>query len=154
VLKCSNGSQRGFSQPKLGFLTNHTNLTKRCWGELTKAYDEFISWVAPAPSKGERGKDFILVPKKLAVENWPVKTGTSGFGNRNIRNMKYSRWSSSAKPDPPVLETGPSDFSKFSEMWSVCGHNVSLISLGFLGFVEHETLFTIYVAPLFIERHT
>jgi hypothetical protein len=36
-LKYSNHSQREISQPKLGFITNHSNLTKRCWGELTKA---------------------------------------------------------------------------------------------------------------------
>jgi hypothetical protein len=35
-LKCSNHSQRGISQQKFGFLTNHSNLTKRCWGELIK----------------------------------------------------------------------------------------------------------------------
>jgi hypothetical protein len=34
VIKCSD---RGLSQTKLGFLTNHTNLTKRCWGYLTNA---------------------------------------------------------------------------------------------------------------------
>jgi hypothetical protein len=41
-LKCSNHSQRGISQPKLGFLTNHSNLTKRWWGELTKALEMSI----------------------------------------------------------------------------------------------------------------
>jgi hypothetical protein len=35
-LKCSNHSQRGIFQPKLGFITNHSNLTKWCWGEITK----------------------------------------------------------------------------------------------------------------------
>ncbi len=49
------------------------------------------------------GKAFILVPQKLAVGNWAVKTGTSGFGNRNIRNLKYSRWNSSAKTGPSGL---------------------------------------------------
>jgi hypothetical protein len=53
----------------LGFLTNHKILTKRGWGELTKAYDECISWVALATSKEVRGKAFILVPPKLAIEN-------------------------------------------------------------------------------------
>jgi hypothetical protein len=37
--------------------------------------------VAPATSNGGRGKDFILVPQKLAVESYPVKTETSGFEN-------------------------------------------------------------------------
>jgi hypothetical protein len=35
-LKFSNHSQRGISHLKLGFITNHSNLTKRCWGELIK----------------------------------------------------------------------------------------------------------------------
>jgi hypothetical protein len=38
------------------------------------------------------------------------------------------------KPDPLVWKTEPSGFPWFSEMWSVCGHCVSLISLGYLGF--------------------
>jgi hypothetical protein len=41
----------------------------RGWRELTKALDECILWVAPAASKGGRGKAFILVLQKLAVEN-------------------------------------------------------------------------------------
>jgi hypothetical protein len=53
----------------LGFLTNHKILTKRDWGELIKALDECISWVAPAASKGGREKAFILVPQKLPVGN-------------------------------------------------------------------------------------
>jgi hypothetical protein len=36
----------------------------------------------------------------------------------------------------------------------VCGHYVSLISLEYLGLVEHEILLIIYVASLLIERHT
>jgi hypothetical protein len=62
-------TKRILSTHHLGFLTNHKILTKRDWGELRKAYDECISWVASATSKEERGKDFILVPQKLAVEN-------------------------------------------------------------------------------------
>jgi hypothetical protein len=62
-------TKRILSTHHLGFLTNHKILTKRGWGELTKAQDECISWVAPAPSKGGRRKSFILVPQKLAVEN-------------------------------------------------------------------------------------
>jgi hypothetical protein len=39
-----------------------------------------------------------------------------------------------SKPDPPVWETGSSSFFWFSEIWSVCDHCVSLISLGYLDF--------------------
>jgi hypothetical protein len=63
-LKYSNHSQREISQPKLGFITNHSNLTKRCWGELTKALERVFSLVELAASKGGRGKALILVPKK------------------------------------------------------------------------------------------
>jgi hypothetical protein len=68
-LKCSNRSQRGICQPKLGFITNYSNLIKWCWGELIKALAWVFSLVEPAASKGGRGKDFILVPQKLAIEN-------------------------------------------------------------------------------------
>jgi hypothetical protein len=69
VLKYSNHSQRGFSQPKLGFITNHSILIKRCWGELTKALGSMFSLVEPAASKGVRGKAFMLVPKKPTIGN-------------------------------------------------------------------------------------
>jgi hypothetical protein len=62
-LKCSNHSQRGISQPKLGFITNHSNLRKRYWGELTKALGRVFSLVEPAASKRGRGGAFILSPK-------------------------------------------------------------------------------------------
>jgi hypothetical protein len=62
-------TKRILSTHHLGFLINHKILIKRGWGELTMAYDECISWVAPAASKGGRGKAFILVSQKLAVEN-------------------------------------------------------------------------------------
>jgi hypothetical protein len=53
----------------LVFLINHKILTKRGWGELTKTLDECILWVAPAASKEERGKAFILVFQKLPAGN-------------------------------------------------------------------------------------
>jgi hypothetical protein len=62
-------TKRILSTHNLGFLTNHKILIKRGWGELTKSWDECILWVAPAASKGRRGKAFILVPQKLAVGN-------------------------------------------------------------------------------------
>jgi hypothetical protein len=69
VLKYSNHSQRGISHSKLGFITNHSNLTKRCWRELTKALGWVFSLVELAASKGERGKAFILIHIKLIVGN-------------------------------------------------------------------------------------
>jgi hypothetical protein len=68
-LKCSNTHKKDSLNTPLSFLINHKILTKRGWRELTKALDECILWVAPAASKGGRGKDFILVLQKLAVEN-------------------------------------------------------------------------------------
>jgi hypothetical protein len=56
-------TKRILSTHHLGFLINHKILIKRGWGELTKAYDECISWVAPAPSKGGRGKLLYSSPK-------------------------------------------------------------------------------------------
>jgi hypothetical protein len=35
-----------------------------------------------SPQRGERGKAFILSPKKLAIGNKLVETGTSSFGIR------------------------------------------------------------------------
>jgi hypothetical protein len=68
-LKCSSAHKEDSLNPPLRFLTNHKILTKRSWGELTKAYDECISWVEPVTLKGGRGKAFILVPQKLAIGN-------------------------------------------------------------------------------------
>jgi hypothetical protein len=62
-LKCLMLIKRILSTHHLDFLINHKILTNRGWGELTKALDECIPWVAPAASKGGRGKAFILVPK-------------------------------------------------------------------------------------------
>jgi hypothetical protein len=79
-------TKRILSIHHLGFLTNHKTLTKRGWGEPTKALDECISWVALATSKGGKGKAFILAPQKLAARNLLVKlkhpvleTGTCGI---------------------------------------------------------------------------
>jgi hypothetical protein len=44
--------------PNFGFLTNHTNLTKRCREELTKAYGWVFSLVELAPSNGGRVGSF------------------------------------------------------------------------------------------------
>jgi hypothetical protein len=63
----------------LYFLTNQKIISNRSWGELTKALDECILWVTLTASKGGRGEAFILVSQKLAVENYPVKIGTSGI---------------------------------------------------------------------------
>jgi hypothetical protein len=90
-LKCSNHSQRGISQPKLGFGINHSNLTNRCWGELTKALGWEFSLVELVGLKGGKGEAFKPSPKtnhwKLASRNWNIR-----FWNRNIWNLKYSRY--------------------------------------------------------------
>jgi hypothetical protein len=62
-------TKRILSTHHLSFLINHKIRIKRGWGEFTKAYDEYISCVAPTPSKGEREKAFTLVPQKLFVGN-------------------------------------------------------------------------------------
>jgi hypothetical protein len=49
-IKCSSAQKEDLTQPKLGFLTNHTNLTEN-------------------PLKEGWGKLLYLSPKKLAVEN-------------------------------------------------------------------------------------
>jgi hypothetical protein len=59
-LKCSSAHKEDLAQPSLGFLTNQPNLTKRCRGELTKAYGCAFSLVEPTVSKGGRRKAFIL----------------------------------------------------------------------------------------------
>jgi hypothetical protein len=47
--------------------------------------------VAPAPSKGGRGKLLYLPPpKKLVVGNYPVKTGTSGSKIETSRIWKLA----------------------------------------------------------------
>jgi hypothetical protein len=61
------------------------------------------------------------------MEHPVLETETSGISKLAIEAHL-------PKPDPPVWETRPSGFSWFSEMWSVCGHCVSLIPLGYLGF--------------------
>jgi hypothetical protein len=62
-------TKRILSTHHLSFFKNHKILTKRGWGELTKAYDECISWMAPATSKGRRRKAFILVRQELVIGN-------------------------------------------------------------------------------------
>jgi hypothetical protein len=54
--------------------------------------------VKPATSKGGREKAFIFVPKKLAIKNYLVETGTSDFENQNIQNMKYSHYRKNQTP--------------------------------------------------------
>jgi hypothetical protein len=57
-----------------------TQTSQRGVGKSSQRLEnEYASWIAPAPSKGGRGKTFILAPKKLAVGNYPVKIGTSSF---------------------------------------------------------------------------
>jgi hypothetical protein len=90
-LKCSNHSQRRISQPKLGFLINHSNLNKRCRGKLTKALGMSI-FIGGTSSlqKSEGGEAFILAPQKLVIGKLASKNRNIWFWNRNIRNFKYS----------------------------------------------------------------
>jgi hypothetical protein len=65
----SSAHKEDLTQPKHAFLTNQPNITKRCRGEVRKAYGCVFSLVEPTTSKEGRGKTFILVPQKLAVGN-------------------------------------------------------------------------------------
>jgi hypothetical protein len=62
--KCSNHSQRGISQPKLGFLTNHSNLTKRCWRELTNILGMSIFIGGTSLQRSEGGGEILYLPQK------------------------------------------------------------------------------------------
>jgi hypothetical protein len=55
------------------------------------------------------GETFILIPKKLVIGNLPVKTRTSEFEKRNIRNLKYSRCS----------QNGPSGLGNWTIQFSL-----------------------------------
>jgi hypothetical protein len=55
--------------PKLGFITNHSNLIKRCWGDVSKALGWVFSLVEPTTSKWGRGRSFYTIPQKLAFKN-------------------------------------------------------------------------------------
>jgi hypothetical protein len=80
--------------------------------------------------RGE-GESFYTCPPKINCwklaskkpEHPILETGTSGI-------WKLAIGAHLPNPDPPIWETGSSDFTWFSEMWSVCGHCVSPISLG------------------------
>jgi hypothetical protein len=76
-LKCSSLIKRFSLNPKHGFITNHSNLTKRCWGEVSMALCLVFLLLESAASKGGRGRSFYIVPQKLAVGNQPVEIGTS-----------------------------------------------------------------------------
>jgi hypothetical protein len=53
---------------------------KEVLGELTKVY-KCMGFVDGTSTRQRReGKAFILVPQKLAIVNYPDKTGTLGFG--------------------------------------------------------------------------
>jgi hypothetical protein len=60
----------------------------------------FRGWHQHPPKEG--GEAFILASQKLAVRNWPVKTGTSSF---RIKHLKFELYLLQPKPDPPVWET-------------------------------------------------
>jgi hypothetical protein len=65
-LKCSNHSQRGISQPKHGFITNHSNLTKRCWGELTKGFRMRVFVGGTSSLHRREGEKLLYCPPKTS----------------------------------------------------------------------------------------
>jgi hypothetical protein len=68
-LKCSNAHKEDFVNPNLD-LSKITQTSLRGVGESSQRLrNECVSWMTPAPSKGGRGKTFILVSQILAVEN-------------------------------------------------------------------------------------
>jgi hypothetical protein len=81
-LKCSSRSQRGISQPKLEFITNHSNFTKSCWGGLTNALGMSI-FVGGTSTLRRRRKLLYFPPTtshcELVSRNWNIQ-----FWNQNI----------------------------------------------------------------------
>jgi hypothetical protein len=65
----SSAHKEDLTQPSLEFLTNQPNITKRCRGELTKAYRCVFLLVEPAVSKGGKEESFYTIFQKLAIEN-------------------------------------------------------------------------------------
>jgi hypothetical protein len=127
-LKCSSHSQRGISQPKLGFLTNHSNLTKRYWGELTKALGMSIFVGGTITLQRREGEAFILAPPKTSC--WELANK-----NQNIRNLNYTRYRQNrtirfGKPACPVFSG-----SVRCEVYVATVFHSS--PLRFLGYVEH-----------------
>jgi hypothetical protein len=126
VPQSSNTHKEDSLNPNLDF-SQITQTSPRGVGGDHKGLVMSIFMDGTSPSKGERGKAFILVPKKiscweLACKNW------------NIRYLEISRWSQIVQIRGSSLENHTIQFFRFSEMWSVYGHFVSLISLEFLGF--------------------
>jgi hypothetical protein len=78
----------------------------------------FHGWHHHPPKKG--GESLYTCPSKTS--RWELFSK-----NWNIQNLKYSCCSSNRTIQ----------FPWFSEMWSVCVHYISPISLGFLGYIEH-----------------
>jgi hypothetical protein len=93
VLKSSNAQithKEESLNPNFEFLINHSNLTKRCWGELTKALGMSIFVGRTSSLQRREGWIFYTYPPKtshwkLASKNWNI-----WFWNRNIQNLKYS----------------------------------------------------------------
>jgi hypothetical protein len=60
-LKCLSAHTEDLTQLYLRFLTNQSNLTKRCRGEVSKAQGCVFSLVEPATSKGGSGESFYTI---------------------------------------------------------------------------------------------
>jgi hypothetical protein len=68
MLKCSKAYKEDLT-PNLDF-SQITQTSQRVIGENSERLrNEYVLWMAPAPSKGGRGKAFILVPQKLVIGN-------------------------------------------------------------------------------------
>jgi hypothetical protein len=76
-----------------------------------------------------------------------LETGTSSI-------WKLAVGAHLPKSDPPVWETGHPVFPGSVRCGVCVAIMFHLSHLGIYAFVEHETLLTIYVASLLIERHT
>jgi hypothetical protein len=106
-LKCSNHSQRGISQPKLGFLTDHSNLIKRCWGELTKTLGMSIFVGGTTSPQRREGGRFYTYPTKTRCWELAIKTRISSFGIGTSRiwiiALQANRTLRFGKPDCTVF---------------------------------------------------
>jgi hypothetical protein len=109
-LKCLSARKVDSLNPLLRFSHKSQDPHKEGLGRAHKG----LGWVyfmgGTSSLQRREGERFYTCPQKTS--HWKL-----GSKNQNIQYLKTSHWSSSA-------QTGPSDFSWFSEIWSVCGHCV------------------------------
>ena len=158
MLKCSRvgfslwcSKSQSLSTQCLGFITNHSNLIKKCWRELYKALNVFSLCTHSAASKGGGKEVFILVPQKLAVilnQSKPVppvfQTGPFGFPELAVRGLNQNWSLRFGKPVTPVFPVSK----------TLVFHVAIVFLSSHLGFsLSIETLNADHVASLLIERH-